>query len=165
MPVLAQCVAVARHAFTVARRRGKDLAGREGGVVNGLLAGKPPSVNEEREYLRTRGWLPPGHEGGIADIAGQGFHKSLGIPGVAAGDAISAIHHRPFRYILAFAFFLALAALVVTVGDVSHVTHISARATLTVLGVIVAVPFGWWLLVTAVIVARLLYQASKNAKD
>src|SRR5215469_2961434 len=89
--------AVIPHAFRVAGRRAKDLAEREGGWVSGLLAGKPPSVSEQRDYLRQRRWLPPGHEGGIADKAGCWYHRLVGIPGVALGNWISATAARPFR--------------------------------------------------------------------
>ena len=97
MGALAQCAAVVRHAFRVARRRGRDLAERDGGWVNGLLAAKPPSVAEQREYLRTRAWLPAGHEGGIADKAGTWYQRLIGVPGVALGNAVSATFARPFR--------------------------------------------------------------------
>lgn len=106
-----QALAVIPHAFRVASRRAKALAEREGGWVNGLLAGKPPSVAEQREYLRTRAWLPPGHEGGIADRAGAVYHRVIGIPGVALGNWISATCARPFRFawtLLAFALLLVL---------------------------------------------------------
>lgn len=112
MPVLAQCVAVARHAFRVARRRGKDLAEKDGGWVNGLLAAKPPSVTEQREYLRTRAWLPPGHEGGVADKAGAWYQRLVGIPGVAFGNWISATAARPFRFAWTAVIFAALIALI-----------------------------------------------------
>jgi hypothetical protein len=116
MPVLAQCVAVARHAFRLARRRGKDLAEKDGGWVNALLAAKPPSVNEQREYLRSRGWLPPGHEGGIADKAGRWYHRLVGIPGVAAGNAIASLCARPFRFFCALIAVCAVLALAVKVA-------------------------------------------------
>jgi hypothetical protein len=112
MGTLEQCVAIVRHAFRVARRRSKDLAEKEGGWVNGLLAAKPPSVNEQREYLRNRAWLPPGHEDGIADQAGRWYHRLVGVPGVAVGNAISATFARPFRLIAALTVLAAVIALV-----------------------------------------------------
>jgi hypothetical protein len=107
---------VVAHAFTVARRRARDTAGREGGWVNALLAGKPPSVAEQREYLRTRAWLPPGHESGIADHAGRWYHRLIGVPGVAAGNAISALCARPFRFFCALIVLAAMAALIAKVA-------------------------------------------------
>jgi len=111
MGALEQCVATVRHAFRVARRRGKDLAERDGGWVNGLLAAKPPSVNEQRAYLANRGWLPPGHEGGIADKAGVWYQRLIGIPGVAFGNAVSATFARPFRLCVALVVLAAVIAL------------------------------------------------------
>jgi hypothetical protein len=96
-----QILVIARHALRVARRRARDLADREGGWINGLLAGKPPSVREQAEYLEQRKWLPPGHEGGVADRAGAIYHRFIGLPGVAAGNAISATCARPFRFLWA----------------------------------------------------------------
>jgi len=110
-----QAPAVIPHAFRTASRRAKDLAGREGGCVNGLLAGKPPSVNEQCDYLAQRRWLPPGHEGGIADKAGCWYHRLIGIPGVAFGNWISVTAARPFRLAWTLAVLAALALLIVTV--------------------------------------------------
>ena len=112
MPVLAQCVAVARHAFRVARRRGAEMSRREGGWVNAVLSAHPPSVHEQREYLRTRAWLPPGHEGGVADKAGAWYQRLVGIPGVAFGNWISATAARPFRFAWTAVIFAALIALI-----------------------------------------------------
>jgi hypothetical protein len=116
MSTLLHCRIVLAHAFTVARRRAKEAAEREGGWLNALLAAKPPSVNEQRDYLRTRGWLPAGHEGGIADVAGRWYHRLVGIPGVAAGNAVSALCARPFRFFCALIVFGALVALAVKVA-------------------------------------------------
>lgn len=107
-----QALAVIPHAFRTARRRAEALAEREGGWVNGLLAGKPPSVAEQREYLRVRAWLPPGHEGGIADRAGVVYHRVVGIPGVALGNWVSATCARPFRFCWTLAAFILLLVLV-----------------------------------------------------
>ena len=112
MPVLAQCAAVARHAFTMARKRGAEMSRREGGWVNAVLSAHPPSVHEQREYLRTRAWLPPGHEGGVADKAGAWYQRLVGIPGVAFGNWISATAARPFRFAWTAVIFAALIALI-----------------------------------------------------
>src|SRR5215471_3607122 len=103
-----QVLAVIPHAFRAAGRRAKDLAEREGGWVSGLLAGKPPSVNEQCDYLHQRRWLPPGHEGGIADKAGCWYHRLIGIPGVAFGNWISVTAARPFRLAWTLAVLAAL---------------------------------------------------------
>ena len=112
MPVLAQRAAVARHAFTMARKRGAEMSRREGGWVNAVLSAHPPSVHEQREYLRTRAWLPPGHEGGIADKAGTVYQRLIGVPGVAFGNWISATAARPFRFAWTAVIFAALIALI-----------------------------------------------------
>ena len=112
MPVLAQRAAVARHAFTMARKRGAEMSRREGGWVNAVLSAHPPSVHEQREYLRTRAWLPPGHEGGVADKAGAWYQRLVGIPGVAFGNWISATAARPFRFAWTAVIFAALIALI-----------------------------------------------------
>ena len=111
-PAAPEALAVIPHAFRTARRRAEALAGREGGWVNGLLAGKPPSIAEQREYLRLRAWLPPGHEGGIADKAGAAYHRVIGIPGVVLGNWISATCSRPFRLAWTLATLALLLALV-----------------------------------------------------
>jgi hypothetical protein len=112
MPVLAQCVAVARHAFRAARRHGGEMSRREGGWVNALLSARPPSVHDQAGYLRTRAWLPPGHEGGVADKAGVWYQRLVGVPGVAFGNWISATAARPFRFAWTVVIFAALIALI-----------------------------------------------------
>ena len=96
MGTLLHCRLVVTHHFRAARRKIKETAERDGGWVNGLLAAKPPSVNEQRDYVHHRGWLPPGHEGGVADVAGVGFHRAIGYEGVSLGNAVSGICARPF---------------------------------------------------------------------
>jgi hypothetical protein len=112
MGTLLHCRIVLAHALRIARRHAKDLSQREGGWVNALLAAKPPSVNEQREYLRIRGWLPPGHEGGIADKGGTFYQRFIGIPGVTAGNAWSAVFARPFRLSVALAVLASVIALI-----------------------------------------------------
>lgn len=90
-------LAVVAHAFRAARRHAASMAAREGSWLGGVLAGHPPSVTGQRDYLRQRKWLPPGHDGGIADKAGEAYHIGIGVPGVALGDLIAALAARPFR--------------------------------------------------------------------
>jgi hypothetical protein len=95
-----QASAAVMHGFRTAWRRARDLARREGGLVNGLLAGKPSSVLEQCEYARSRAWVPPGHDGGLAERLGVIYHALIGRPGVAAGNLISAVTARPLRFFL-----------------------------------------------------------------
>lgn len=158
MSMLLHCRIVLAYAFTRARRKAKDAAERDGSWVNALLAAKPPSVNEQREYVRTRGWLPPGHEGGIADVAGVGYHHAYGIPGVVAGNWISATSARPFRFAWAFL------AVLVTVAGACQVVGISVRDTLAVTGLLFAITTGWWLLSVAVVVTGRQYRNRRHGK-
>ena len=137
MPVPARLGATIRFAFREARRRGKDIADAEGGWVNAALNGKPPSVNEQRGYLANRGWLEPGHEGGIADYLGEGYHVTYGIGGVGVADFAAWLFARPFRSGIAGAVFLSavLAACALTGLPATR----SALITL-VLAVLMAAP-------------------------
>jgi hypothetical protein len=85
------------HLFRVARRRARDLAEREGGLVASLLAARPPSVREQAEYARARNWTPPGHDGGVFEGMGVIYHWLVAVPGVAYHNARSATASRPFR--------------------------------------------------------------------
>jgi hypothetical protein len=159
MSTLLHCRIVLTHAFTVARRKAKDAAERDGGWVNALLAGKPPSVNEQREYVHRRGWLPQGHEGGIADVAGVGYHRAIGYWLVGLGNGLSGTGARPFRFVWAFlAFLLAVAA-------ACQIAGVSAKATLTVTGVLAGAVTGWWLAVTLAIAGCRAYRASRMKEN
>jgi hypothetical protein len=148
MGALDQSWAAVRHAFRMARRRGSDLAAREGGWVNSLLAGKPPSVNDQRDYLNQRRWLPPGHEGGIADRAGEGYHVAIGVPGVALGDWVSATCARPFRFAWTAAVFLA------AVFGACQLAGLTVTASGLVTGALGGLLAGWLALVTALLAVR-----------
>lgn len=86
------------HSWRTARYRSKALSEREGGMVHGLLSAQPPSVRGQCEYAKSRAWVPPGHEGGMADRAGMIYHLLIGRPGVALGNTISGLCARPFRF-------------------------------------------------------------------
>src|SRR5580693_5844285 len=96
-----QVRAAAGHSWRTARYRSKALSEREGGMVHGLLSAQPPSVRDQCEYAKSRAWVPPGHEGGMADRAGMIYHLLIGRPGVALGNTISGLCARPFRFAVA----------------------------------------------------------------
>jgi hypothetical protein len=149
MSALDQSWAAVRHAFRMARRRGSDLAAREGGWVNGLLAGKPPSVSEQRDYLNQRRWLPPGHEGGIADKAGEGYQVAIGVPGVALGNLISATCARPFRFA-----WTAVVLLVAVFGACQWPAGLTVQVSGIVTATLAAVLCGYVSVVTALLALR-----------
>jgi len=93
-----QSAAAFAHAFRMAAARLRDLARREGGPVNALIEGKPPSLREECDYATSRAWVPPGHNGGVFEWLGVIHHLLIGRPGVAFGNSISAICHKPLRF-------------------------------------------------------------------
>lgn len=100
---ITQAGAAIRHAFRTGRRRAKDLAGREGNVVAGLIAAQPESVQQHQQYLHSRGWIPPGHEtGGVVERAGVLYHLLIGTRGVAWHNARSAMYARPYRWAIWF---------------------------------------------------------------
>ena len=104
-----QSAAALRLAVHVAMARWRELARREGGMVSGLLAAKPPSVTEECGYATDRSWVPAGHDGGWAERLGVLYHALIGRPGVAAGNTVSALCARPLRFFIAVAVLGALA--------------------------------------------------------
>jgi hypothetical protein len=110
-----QAKAAGGHAYRAARRRLRDMRQREGGLPRELLSGKPPSVEEQRAYVRNRAWVPLGHEGGMAERGGVLWGNLVGTPGVAAGNTISALAHKPLRGIIAFGLTYILAAILVAV--------------------------------------------------
>lgn len=132
-------------AFRTARRSAGDAAEREGGWVNSLLAGQPPSLNHQREYLARRAWLPHGHEGGIADQAGEAYHVAIGLPWVAAFNAASRIASRPFTFCWAWGALLLTASAACLL--VTHSRGAAAAVALTA----AAVPAVWVALVAGVL--------------
>lgn len=160
MGTLEQCVATVRHAFRVARRRAKDLAERDGGWVNAGLNGRPPSVNDQRDYLANRSWLPPGHEGGIADLEGQAYMVAIGIPGVAAGNAVSWLQARQFHFWWALAGWAAAVALLLWLCR--HLVPLSSRTiALCSLGP-PAAAIAWIAAVAGVLLLRRTWHRSRN---
>lgn len=107
-----QAGAAVVHAFRVAWLRARTLSGREGGMVHGLLSARPPSVLEQHEYAKSRAWVPPGHDGGIAEKAGVLYHALIGRPGVAFFDLGAALVSRPLRFFL----FLLVAGLITLIA-------------------------------------------------
>jgi hypothetical protein len=107
-----QARAAVQHGFRVAWLRARELQRREGGLVNGLMNAKPASVQEQCDYAKSRAWVPPGHDGGIAEKAGVIYHALIGRPGVAAGNAWSAVFARPLRLALALLIILVIILIV-----------------------------------------------------
>lgn len=105
----------AREALFIAWRaallRFREMSRAEGGMLHGLLNAKPPSVAEQCRYAQSRAWVPIGHDGGIAEMAGTVYHAVIGRPGVALGNSIAALAARPLRF--AIAAFLVILALIV----------------------------------------------------
>jgi hypothetical protein len=88
------------HAYRVALLRFREARKREGGLIHGLMIARPPSVQEQCDYAASRAWVPPGHDGGIAEMAGAVYHLLIGRPGVAFFNLGSAIFSRPLRLLL-----------------------------------------------------------------
>ena len=109
-----QTRAALAHAYRIARLRSSELQRREGGMVRGLLDAQPGSVQDQRDYAKSRAWVPAGHDGGIAEWCGVIYHALIGRPAVAFFNACSAIFARPLR--------LALAVLILGVVTVIMLT-------------------------------------------
>ncbi len=105
-----QSTAAFAHALRLAWARLRDLAHRPGGPINALREAKPPSFDEECEYATSRAWVPPGHDGGVFEKLGVLHHALIGRPGVALGNSISGLCHKPLRFWL-FVFTVALVVL------------------------------------------------------
>jgi hypothetical protein len=88
------------------------------GVIAGLRAEKPPSLDEQTAYRESRAWVPTGHEGGVADRAGVFYLETIGTVGPAIGNTISCLTARPLRFAEAFlAIWHVAAAVVALLGD------------------------------------------------
>ena len=101
MPLHVQVTAAYRAVTRSARHKIRDLRRKEGGLLAGLYLEKPPSLAEHRVYVQRKAWVPPGHDGGVADRYGALWGNTLGTAGVAVGNTISALAHRPFRSTIA----------------------------------------------------------------
>ena len=110
--------ATVRHALAVARHQLQAMRERDGGIVHGLMNGQPPSVRQQCDYAANRAWLAPGTDGGTLEGMGVIYHALAGKPGVAIGDAISAVHARPVRWCIATV--LAAAAAVILLAITGH---------------------------------------------
>jgi len=118
MSWLEQVNAAALHALRVALLKARETARHPRGMIHDLLNAKPPSVAEHLEYGRRRAWVPPGHEGGIADQAGFAWNHTGAVVGVAIGNWISATAHRPYRTLVTFTItYLITAAGLYAIGD------------------------------------------------
>jgi hypothetical protein len=144
------------HGFRSARR---GMARRDGHWVTEALGGHAPSVNDQRAYLANRGWLPPGHEGGIADRIGEAYQVAVAIPGVAAGLAWAWLVSRQFR------FTWALATGPVALFAVLRLLRAPARtAVLVAFGPALAV-VAWVALVAGLLALRRAWHGRRNPKE
>lgn len=110
-----QMLSALAHAFRIARRNYLKVAERDGSLIHGLMRGQPPSVHGQHEYAKGRAWVPPSHDGGTLEGMGDIYHWLIGRPGVAYGNAWSAIAHKPFRASIAAVISLAVAVPVLIV--------------------------------------------------
>lgn len=128
-----QVIATVRHAFRHGRRQAKDMSAREGGWVNAGLNFRPASINDQRDYLANRRWLPPGHEDGIADRIGEAYYAGIGVPATAVLNAGGWVFKRLFRFLCVFAVFLGAVFLVslLTAGLPSAIIAVAALFSVT----------------------------------
>lgn len=97
-----------RDTAKATRRRGDEATRSEGNWVGRFLNAQPPSVNGQRDYKANKRWLPPGHEGGLADDIGTAYQNVVGIPVVMAGNAVSFAGKRMWRFTWAMAVWFAV---------------------------------------------------------
>jgi hypothetical protein len=147
--VLAKLSLDVAHAIRAGRRNLHELASREGNWLAAFLAAKPRSVDEQRAYLANRRWLPPGHEGGIADRAGEAFQVAIGVPGVAFFNAGSLTCKHALRFTIA-----AFVILVALFGACRFVLYLPPATCMAAPLVLAGVLAGWVALVAAVLAAR-----------
>jgi hypothetical protein len=106
--LLDQAGAAISHALRSARLRIGEMSEQDGGMIHGIVHGQPPSLKDQTRYLRGRGWVPPGHDGGWSERLGVLYHLLIGVPGVAAGNAFSALCARPLRLLSALLLLLLI---------------------------------------------------------
>jgi hypothetical protein len=136
-PEPAERASVLARAWRTARATWREGARKEGGWVNDKLRWAGPSVEDQRGYLRARSWVEPGHEGGMADRAGEAYHAGIGIPGVVLANGAKAVAHRPF--IAAWFMVVALPVLFC----VLRVTGVSGQVAGAACGVLIAAPLAY----------------------
>ena len=147
--VFTQCLMFTRHQFRAARRRAREASNRDGNWVSDALDFKPRSINEQRAHLANRGWLPPGHEGGIADRAGEAYQVAYGIPGVAAANALGWTFKGGYRFALVTAVLL-----VALFAGCKFVLWLPFGTSAAVPGILAAILAGWLVLVAGVLAGR-----------
>jgi hypothetical protein len=136
-PEPAERANVLTRAWRTARATWREGARKEGGWVNDKLRWAGPSAEDQRGYLRGRSWVEPGHEGGLADRAGEAYHVGIAIPAVAALNAAKAAAHRPFVAAWTGVVFLPVLFFALRVAGVS------SQGAGAVCGVLIAVPLAW----------------------
>jgi hypothetical protein len=150
--VFAQCLTFARIKLRAARRRAREASDREGNWVSDFLAARPPSVNEQRAYLANRRWLPPGHEGGIADRAGEAYQVAYGVPGVALCNAGLLTFKHGYRFAGVTAVLL-----VALFAGCKFVLYLPASTSIAIPGILAGILVGWWAAVAAALFGRRAY--------
>lgn len=70
----------------------------EGSLPHRLWNGQPRSMAMHAEYRRSRRWVKPGHEGGVADKGGAAFHAVIAPPLKVVGNSISAGGDSPLKF-------------------------------------------------------------------
>jgi hypothetical protein len=106
-----QVAAAVGHGFRQAWRQYRAMARRDGGLIKGLRAAKPPSIDEHFEYGTSRVWVPSGHQGGSADRLGVFHNRTVGALLVLGGLWLIATGHKPLRCYLTFTVLYALAVI------------------------------------------------------
>ena len=147
--VFTQCLMFTRLQWRAARRRAREASNRDGNWVSDFLAAKPRSVNEQRAYLANRGWLPPGHEGGIADRAGEAFQVGIGVPGVAFFNAGALTCKGGYRFAGVTAVLL-----VALFAGCKFVLWLPFSTSAAVPGILAGILAGWLVLVAGVLAGR-----------
>jgi hypothetical protein len=74
----------------------------EGGVLHRMWNGQPRSMAQAAEYRRSRRWVKPGHEGGVADKGGAAFHTTIAPPLKVIGLAFSEAGDSPLKFSIGY---------------------------------------------------------------
>jgi hypothetical protein len=74
----------------------------EGGVLHRMWNGQPRSMAQAAEYRRSRRWVKPGHEGGVADKGGAAFHAVIAPPLKVIGLAFSEAGDSPLKFAVGY---------------------------------------------------------------